>query len=371
MWKRRRQSELLLRWIEHPPPPPSTHTGSFEISCRLPQAEWLPSAAAAAAQGPGWARGALRVCSTGARPASGQESGRQSRPALAAASPAAASGSRAAGRWRHLRPRDPIGAVPARRPGPEPREPSAGKALGPSSPRVRPERQARPRQLRSPPGALLGARRSPKKPCTIPSGWLSQSSPQGMALRAGASAARAGGASPWAERARSEPGCSPGGSSAPSSHARGASRAAGLQARRPRGRAPPGCGPAAGAARWVPASTSHNGGKPRPPTALPATWVELEREGRRARAAQSRRGGRGRGAAAILEAGRDPAAARPPSWRWAEARDWALSRCASVVEVTVGARAWEDSVRLPHWLKVCVLAQGPRGTGSPRPWSQL
>lgn len=247
----------------------------------------------------------------------------------------------------------PNRAVPARRPGPEPREPSAGKALGPPSPRVRPERQARPRQLRSPPGALLGARRSPKKPCTIPSGWLSQSSPQGMALRAGASAARAGGASPWAERARSEPGCSPGGSSAPSSHARGASRAAGLQARRPRGRAPPGCWPAAGAARWVPASTSHNGGKPRPPTALPATWVELEREGRRARAAQSRRGGRGRGAAAILEAGRDPAAARPPSWRWAEARDWALS-------VRVRRRSHRGSACMGRLRQAASLAQSLR-----------
>lgn len=169
-----------------------------------------------------------------------------------------------------------------------------------SSLRVRP--RDRPGHANSAPlPALLAARRSPKKPCTIPSGWLSQSSPQGMALKAGASAAGAAllrGPSALGSRLLL------GGSFAPS-HARGVAS-----------RGPPGEAAAVTSASelllasdrgglTVPTSASHNGGKSRPPTALPATWVELEREGRRERAAQSRRGAGGRGAAAILEAGRD------------------------------------------------------------------
>lgn len=120
-------------------------------------------------------------------------------------------------------------------------------------------------------------------------------------------------ASRRAERARNP--ASPrrlGRSSSAPSHARGAARAAGLGA-------PPGEVAAVtaasasalrasdGSGETDPTSASHNGGKPRPPTALPATWVELEREGWRERAAHSRRGGSGRGGAAILETGRDPA----------------------------------------------------------------
>lgn len=72
--------------------------------------------------------------------------------------------------------------------------PGATRALGSDSPR--PPSRVRPRGRPGPANsaplpALLATRHSPKKPCTIPSGWLSQSSPQGMALRAGASAARA------------------------------------------------------------------------------------------------------------------------------------------------------------------------------------
>jgi hypothetical protein len=168
------------------------------------------------------------------------------------------------GRWRHLQPRGPG------------RE--RGRAgLGPGWPIPRGAvRPAGTRELRDPPPA----RHSPKKPCTIPSGWLSQSSPQGMSPR-GRSRGRAAGAQlPPHKRGRSL---------SASSHAR-QTQATGLLASPRAAAAGTGVEELLAAGRRgarAPAFTSHNGGKQRLPTALPATWVELVREGRRERAARS------------------------------------------------------------------------------------
>lgn len=66
---------------------PYTHTGSFEISCGLPQAEWLPSAAALGALGGQGDLSAPAAPGLGRPPS--QEPGRQSQPALATTSRAA------------------------------------------------------------------------------------------------------------------------------------------------------------------------------------------------------------------------------------------------------------------------------------------
>lgn len=203
--------------------------------------------------------------------------------------------------------------------------PGATRALGSDSPgppsRVWP--RGRPGPANSAPlPALLATRHSPKKPCTIPSGWLSQSSPQGMALRAGASAARA---ALLCRRSALGARLLLGGSAAPRPRppTRGASRATGLRASQGE--------VVAATVTSVSELLSSDGRRGDRPSLHFSQWREIAatdratrdlggaQEGGAAGACCALREGREwAGRAAILETGRNRAFPGPPSWRRAE-----------------------------------------------------
>lgn len=171
-------------------------TGSFEISCGLPTGKVvsLPAALRALPR----VRGPPRVCcARGPDPATGWKRDRQSQPAphdftLATRelrlgqvggtcgptpTPICCDRGRGCPSWGRCRPQ---GAVSGRA---NPRGGTAGgRAAGPSP---------GSRQTRLPARPAPRRRHSPKKPCTIPSGWLSQSSPHGISPGAGAGVDRA------------------------------------------------------------------------------------------------------------------------------------------------------------------------------------
>lgn len=264
-------------------------TGSFEISCGLPTGKVvaLPAALRALPR----VRGPPRVCcARGPDPATGWERDRQSQPAphdftLAARelrlgqvggtcgptpTPICCDRGRGCPSWGRYRPQ---GAVSGRA------NPRGGTAWGPrggARPRVSANSAARPARPPAPPlteEALHDSQRVAEP--ILPTRHLAR----GRGRRG------PGGGDPRAERGRAA-GAQLlfGGSAAPRSRppTHSERRGAGLPRLRER-RLRWGCRGAAGdgqAGAYGPlAFTSHNGGKQPPPTALPATWVELARGG--------------------------------------------------------------------------------------------